>query len=137
MNDAKRIYVFDTSAWFALIEDEAGADVVQSILESTRSGDVDIFVSFMSFMEVFYITLQEHEIEEAQARVRLMESLPIRRVESSVSLCESAARLKARYRMSVADAWIAALAQEKDATLLHKDPEFECIQDELQVLRLP
>jgi uncharacterized protein with PIN domain len=53
MNEGKMTYVFDTSAWLALIEDEAGADVVQTVLESTRSGEVDIFVSFMSFMEVF------------------------------------------------------------------------------------
>jgi predicted nucleic acid-binding protein len=137
MNEAKITYVFDTSAWLALIEDEAGADVVQTVLESTRSGEVDIFVSFMSFMEVFYITLQEREIEEARARVRLMESLPIHRVESTASLCESAAELKAKHRISVADAWIAALAQEKNATLIHKDPEFERIEGELQVLRLP
>lgn len=93
MNEGKINYVFDTSAWLALIEDEAGADVVQTVLERTKSGEVDIFVSFMSFMEVFYITLQEREIEEARARVRLMESLPIRRVESAPSLCESAAEL--------------------------------------------
>ena len=137
MNEGKITYVFDTSAWLALIEDEAGADVVQTLLESTRSGEIDIFVSFMSFMEVFYITQQEREIEEARARVRLMESLPIRRVESTPSLCESAAKLKAKYRISVADAWIAALALERNATLIHKDPEFERMEGELQVLRLP
>ena len=39
--------------------------------------------------------------------------------------------------MSVADAWIAALAQEKGATLVHKDPEFEQIEDALEVLKRP
>jgi len=34
-----------------------------------------------------------------------------------------AGRLKADHRLSVADAWIAALAKERDATLVHKDPE--------------
>jgi predicted nucleic acid-binding protein len=137
MTETKIRYVLDTSAWLALIEDEAGADVVQTVLESSRSGDVDILVSFMSFMEVFYITLQEREIEEANARVSLMASLPIRRVESTASLCTTAAKLKAKHRISVADAWIAALAQERNATLIHKDPEFERIEGELQVLRLP
>ena len=54
MNENNTTYVLDTSAWLTLIEDEAGADVVQSILESANSGNVEILVSFMSFMEVFY-----------------------------------------------------------------------------------
>ena len=51
-------YVFDTSAWLTLIEDELGADTVQKILEKTESGEEQVFVSFMSLMEVYYITLQ-------------------------------------------------------------------------------
>ena len=137
MNENKTAYVFDTSAWLTLIEDEAGADVVESLLEKASAGSVEILVSFMSFMEVFYITLQECDIEEAQTRLSLMASLPIARAESTVSLSIAAARLKAKHRMSVADAWIAALAQEKGATLVHKDPEFEQIEDALEMLKLP
>ena len=137
MNENKTIYVLDTSAWLALIEDEAGAELVQNVLEKTISCNAKILVSFMSFMEVFYITLQEREIEEAKTRLRIMESLPITRIESTVSLSIAAGRLKAKHRISVADAWIAALAQERNATLVHKDPEFEVIEDQIQVLKLP
>lgn len=137
MNENKTAYVFDTSAWLTLIEDEAGADVVENLLEKANAGSVEILVSFMSFMEVFYITLQERDIEEAQTRLSLMASLPIARAESTVSLSISAATLKAKHRMSVADAWIAALAQEKGATLVHKDPEFEQIEDALEMFKLP
>lgn len=63
--------------------------------------------------------------------------MPITRVESTASLSIAAAKLKAKHRISVADAWIAALAQEKNATLVHKDPEFEQIEGEFQVLQLP
>jgi len=137
MNENETTYVLDTSAWLALIEDEPGADVVQNVLERAASGNVTVLVSFMSFMEVFYITLQEREIEEARTRLRAMESLPITRVESTVSLSITAGRLKAKHRMPVADAWIAALAQERDATLVHKDPEFERLEGQLKVLQLP
>jgi len=137
MNENNTTYDLDTSAWLTLIEDEAGADVVQDLLESVNSGNVEILVSFMSFMEVFYITFQEREIEEAETRLRMMASLPITRVESTVSLSIAAGKLKAKHRMSVADAWIAALAQERSAILVHKDPEFERIEDELKVFKLP
>jgi len=137
MNENSTVYVFDTSAWLTLIEDEAGADVVQSLLERANAGSIEIFVSFMSFMEVFYITLQERDVDEARTRFRLMASLPIVRAESTVSLSLTAGTLKAKHRMSVADAWIAALAQERGATLVHKDPEFEQLEDSLEVLKLP
>lgn len=137
MSASDTAYALDTSAWLALIEDEDGTDRVQNILERVSSGSVQIFVSFMSFMEVFYITLQERDIEEAETRLRLMESLPITRVESTIALSITAGSLKARYNMSVADAWIAALAQDRNAILVHKDPEFEQLEDEVKVLKLP
>jgi len=137
MREDVQIYVLDSSAWLALIEDEEGADFVQQILEKAKSGEVDILVSFMSFMEVTYITLQERDLGEADERVNLMAALPITRVESNSSLGILAAKLKAKYRISVADAWIAALAKERNATLVHKDPEFEQIEGVIQALKLP
>ena len=137
MRETASSYVFDTSAWLTLIEDEAGADVVQSLLEKARAGEVIALVSFMSFMEMYCITLQERDLNEAQERVHLMAALPILRVESTKALGIRAAELKAAYRLSVADAWVAALAKERGATLVHKDPEFEQVEAVLEVLKLP
>jgi len=136
MNNLTPIYVLDTSAWLTLIEDEAGADTVQDILEKAKSGEATVLVSFMSFMEVYYITLQERGANEARERVNLMAALPVLRVESTRALGIAAAELKAEHRLSVADAWIAALAEERGATLVHKDPEFEQVEA-IKVLRLP
>ncbi|TES91021.1 MAG: PIN domain-containing protein [Anaerolineales bacterium] len=88
-------------------------------------------------MEVMYITLQERDLSEADERVNLMAALPITRVESNSSLGIFAAKLKANYHIFVADAWIGALAKERNATLVHKDPEFEQIEGVIQVLKLP
>jgi len=45
--------------------------------------------------------------------------------------------LKAAYRLSFADAWIAATAMFYDAILVHKDPDFEQLEDKLKALKLP
>jgi predicted nucleic acid-binding protein len=137
MRQAANLYVLDTSAWLTLIEDEAGADRVQEILERARVGEVIVLISFMSFMEVYYVTLQERGQDEAQERVELIASLPVLRVESTETLGILAGRLKADHRLSVADAWIAALAKERGATLVHKDPEFEQVEAIIRVLKLP
>ena len=43
-----------------------------------------------------------------------------------------AATLKTSYRLSVADALIAAVAKLHHATLVHKDPEFEAIASQVE-----
>jgi predicted nucleic acid-binding protein len=137
MNKAASAYVLDTSAWLTLIEDEAGSDTVQEILEQAQAGEAVVLVSFMSFMEVYYITLQDRDETEALERVNLIAALPVLRVESTGGLNILAAELKAAHRLSVADAWIAALAKERGATLVHKDPEFKQVEGEVNVLELP
>ncbi len=137
MNRTAPLYVFDTSAWFTLIEDENGSDIVQNILEEARTGKTEVLVSFMSFMEVYYITRQERDAQEAEDRISLMMALSIERVDSSEAQGLLAAQLKTEYRLSVADCWIAALAVERKAVLVHKDPEFEQVEAKLQVLKLP
>jgi predicted nucleic acid-binding protein len=97
MNKATNVYVLDTSAWLTLIEDEAGVDTVQDLLEKARASEVVVLVSFMSFMEVYYITLQERDADEALERVELMAALPVLRVESTRVLSVLAAELKAAH----------------------------------------
>ena len=130
-------YVLDTSAWLAFIEDEDGADIVSDLLQKANAGQIIILVSFMTFMEVYYITVQEHDATTAEVRIQLMNSLPVSRVDSTEALGILAGQFKANYHLSVADDWIAALAKERSAMLVHKDPEFEQIETEITVLRLP
>ena len=111
--------------------------MVEQVLEDAKAGEAVVLVSFMSLMEVYYITLQERDAKEAQKRLDLIEALPVLCVESTPSLTTMAADLKARYHLSVADAWIAALAKEREAVLVHKDPEFEQVEPLIQVLKLP
>lgn len=66
-----------------------------------------------------------------------MAALPVLRVESTEALGRLAGRLKAEYRLSVADAWIAALASDRGAILVHKDPEFEQVATVVNILNLP
>ncbi len=44
---------------------------------------------------------------------------------------------KSSKSMSFADCCIAGLAKHKDAILVHKDPEFEQIEEDIEQLRLP
>lgn len=46
-------------------------------------------------------------------------------------------KLKAQHRISVADSWIIATAITRNATLVHKDLEFDALSDKVTMKALP
>jgi predicted nucleic acid-binding protein len=126
-------YLLDTSALLTLIEDEAGAARVEEILH-----EQPVVISWMSLLEVYYITQQERGVAEAEQRYALLKALPVTllwTIDEPTLL--TAARLKARHRLSLADTLIAACAIQQRATLLHKDPQFEALAGQLSLEALP
>jgi predicted nucleic acid-binding protein len=136
LKEDKEVYVFDTSALLTYIEDEEGSEYVESLLIRAEKGEVIIYVAFVSLMEVFYITAKEKDESEAMDRVKLIQSLSVSIVESNESLNISAGSLKAKNRISVADAYVVAVCQEHNGILVHKDPEFEKILPKVKEFRL-
>ncbi|MDH7484667.1 MAG: type II toxin-antitoxin system VapC family toxin [Anaerolineae bacterium] len=136
MNDDHKPFVLDTSALLAYTDDEEGAEVIVELLHRARRGEI-VLVSFASWMELHYIYLQERGEGEAQRWIETLKQLPLQRVESDERTGEIAAELKAQHRISFADSWIAALAKVRDGMLVHKDPEFETIREEVTLQGLP
>ena len=126
-------YLLDTSAIFTLIEDETVAKRVEQILR-----EQPIIITWMSLLEVFYITQQERSPAEAERRYALLKVLPVTFIWNvdEPSLL-TAARLKAMYRLSLADTIIAACAIQQNAVIVHKDPEFEVLADQVGLEALP
>ena len=91
----------------------------------------------MSLTEVFYITLRKKNELTARRRVDLIRSLSVTIHESHDKLNILAGRLKASYRISLADAYIEALCQHLNGTLVHKDPEFTPLSTMINQERLP
>ncbi len=133
----KDVFVLDTSALLAYIEDEDGAEYAEDLLIKAEHNEITIYIAFVSLTEVMYITLQEKDEDTAQARVDLIKSLSCTIEESSENLNFAAARLKAKNRISLADAYIAALCQERNGILVHKDPEFEKLTPAINQHKLP
>jgi ribonuclease VapC len=57
--------------------------------------------------------------------------------EADEPILLTAARLKATFHLSLADAIIAAFAIRHDATLVHKDPEYEALAGLVKLESLP
>ena len=126
-------FLLDTLAILTLIEDEEGAERVEQVLTQSK-----VLIPWPVLLEATYITRQERGEAEAEHRYALMKQLPVTilwTIDEPTVL--TAARLKADYRLSLADAIIAAFAIQHKATLLHKDPEFDILADHVLMEPLP
>ncbi len=129
--------VLDTSAFLALTGEEPGADEVQEFITRAIVGGLGLHASFVSLTEIDYITRQEEGEEAARQRLADLRILPVHWLHSDDALCAAAAEIKAAHKLSFADAFVAASARRLNATLVHKDPEFEALRGLLELYALP
>lgn len=130
---SKSLYLLDTSAILTLLEDENGAERVETLLRQE-----EILLPFLVLLETYYITLQEQSEDVADKRYALLKQLPatiLWNVDEPTLL--TAGRLKAAHRLSLADALIAAFAVRQEAYLVHKDPEMAALADSVRMETLP
>lgn len=130
---ANNRFVLDTSAIFTLIEDEEGASRVEQILKKSK-----VLISWVSLMEMMYISQQEKGEEIAMNRYAMLKQIDATIVwNTDEPILLTASKIKSSRRLSFADSIIAATAIQYDAALLHKDPEYETLQDLVQMEVLP
>ena len=133
MSDAKASYLLDTSALLTLLEDEGGADRVQFVLKQSA-----VLICAVSLLELRYLTLRERDQAEADVRHALLRRSGAEILwELDEPTILRAAVFKADHSISLADALIAASAYRRGAILLHKDPEFDALKDQIKMERLP
>jgi len=114
--------VLDSFALLAYLQDEPGAQMVQSILANPGN---EIMLCTINLGEVYYITQREKGEGEAEKALLVMEQLPMVEVTPDKTLVLQAARIKASFSISYADAFVAALAERTQSTVVTGDPEFE------------
>lgn len=127
------IYILDSFALLAYLEQEAGADKVQSILRRAESGQADLWLSIVNYGEVLYITERERGIEATHKAIGIVDQLSIRVAEADRVLTFAAAHVKAQYAVSYADAFAIALAQSLGGHVVTGDPEFEKVESLVEV----
>ena len=136
MTESPEFFVLDTSAILALWNNEDGAPTVEKILREASSRK-PVLISFMTFMECRYRLWKDQGQKAADDIFRSLYHLPAVRVDVDDRLLMTASELKAQHRISVADSWIIATAITRNATLVHKDPEFDALSDKVAMKTLP
>lgn len=117
------LFLPDTSAILTMMDSEEGADLVEDILR-TR----EILLPALVLFEVYYKSIQYHGVETAELRYATLRSIRATHVsELTEPVLLKGGEFKAKYKISLADSIIAAYAFVHNATLVHKDPEFEAL----------
>lgn len=128
MNPNER-FVFDACALIAYLNDEAGAEIVEELLESARQDKIELYVAAVNVYELYYDCLRRDNAT-AQELVEDIYDLPLTIVEElNRPLMQNAGKFKAKYRISLADSVALGLAQQLDAFLVTSDHhEFDTIE---------
>jgi predicted nucleic acid-binding protein len=130
--------VLDTSAVITYFEDEDGKDIVEELLISSASGSSRLLLPFSAAIEFYYINYNNIDEEIANQRFAMLMSFPLEIIKNiDVPYMIEAGRLKALYPISFADSLIAAYACLEDAPLVHKDPEYIELKEEIKLITLP
>jgi ribonuclease VapC len=133
---AAPVVVLDSFALVAYFRDEPGAEHVQQLLQKAAERDKPLFMTEVSYAETKYTLLRKEGEKVWAACAEALDGLPILFVPADRRLADLAAEFKARFKLSLADAFSAALAKEKKAELVTGDPEFKALEKELKVVWL-
>ena len=121
--------VLDSFALIGYLENEAFSSRVETLLKQAREGKNLIYLHAIHLGEVYYIILREQGQDLADLAYARIRAFPLTYIEIiDEELLRTAATLKAKYPISYADAFAAAMAVMNNAFLLTGDPEFRVIE---------
>jgi len=132
----KPSYVLDSFALLAYFQAEPGGEKVRDLLREASAKKATAFLSVINLGEILYITERKLGRNTADNTLRDIFRLPVQLADASTDRVIGAAHVKARYAISYADAFVVALAQELEATIITADPEFQKVASLATILWL-
>jgi len=126
-------FVLDSFALIAYFRDEAGADQVERLLHKAAARHEPLHMTEVNYAEVRYIIIRRNGLAGWESAAASLVSLPIAFHPVTRELSNIAAQFKASHRISLADAFAAALAKNRKCQLVTGDPEFKAIERELKI----
>ncbi len=125
--------VLDSFALIAYFRDESGAEAMEELLVAAGKKDNPLQMTDVNYAEVKHSILKKDGANAWAEAEKILQSLPIEFNSTDRLLADCAADFKARFRISLADAFAAALAKSKNAELVTGDPEFKELEKEIKI----
>jgi predicted nucleic acid-binding protein len=87
----------------------------------------------VNYAEVKYSIVKKDGAQAWVEAAKVLQGLPVDFHSTTRTLADVAADFKARFKLSLADAFAAALAKETRAELVTGDPEFKALEGEIKI----
>ncbi len=127
------VTVLDSYALLAFLRGEDGDGEIRHLLERAGERDQPLHMTEVNYAEVKYIIVRKAGRQKWASVAADLPALPLEFHPITRNLADIAADFKVRHKMSLADAFAAALAKEKKAELVTGDPEFKALEGEIKI----
>ena len=128
--------VLDSFALLVFLFKEQGYQKLVAVLDAAADNDDSALIAAPNWAEVRYIVQRKVGIDRWNAVRSSILALPIEVVAADQALAEAAGALKAAKKMSLADCFAAALAQQHQTAVYTGDPEFKAVEKDVKVIWL-
>lgn len=127
--------VLDSWALLAFYQDEPCASEVEKLIQQASDKGKPLLLSVVNWAEIHYSLERAGGKAVAERVADQIAELPIQvvGVGDDLKTARTAAAFKASNKMSLADAFAAALAKEKRAELITGDPEFKALEGQIKI----
>jgi len=112
----------------AFLNKEKGFEKVRELMRAAQLSSEPLLMNEINIGEVYYMTAKARSPELAEEFLRRLETLPIQPISNSFTDVLQAAKIKARFPISSADAFAVATASRMHATVVTGDPEFRQVE---------
>lgn len=124
-----KVFVLDACALVALLQNENGADNVAVAYKKAENGEAQLIMNRINLLEVFYGYYRDNGKEYAEKIMNGVAKSIVSISDFDKELFDEAGRLKASYKISLADSIALAQALVLNGELLTADHhEFDAIE---------
>ena len=127
-------YLFDAFPLLCWLQEEPGYELVDNLLTEAETGKSSISMHIINLGEVFYRTCRVSSMKRGEDILEKIRLLPIRILSISDEEVMAAAKIKAQYPISYADAFAVAKALQSGAIVVTGDPEYKKVSKIVEIL---
>jgi uncharacterized protein len=125
--------VLDSFALLSFLRDEPGGKKVAALLEVAGQREQPVQMTEVNYAETQYIIRRKDGDAAWRVVASELPALPIEFQPADRRLADLAADFKTRFKLSLADAFAAALAKIRNVALVTGDQEFKEVEGEIKI----
>lgn len=130
----KKLKLLDSFALLAYLKKESNFEKIKDIFILFQKSGQKLLMNEINIGETYYILAKERGLEIADYFLQnILGALPIKPLSNSFSEVIEAAKIKAQYPISYADAFVVATALRERIPVLTGDPEFEKVKHLIEI----